>query len=145
MLYLLDRALQQAGLSRLSLQDFVQTDYQLALRLVQEALEQDEQEPRLYIQEHQPEALRELVRELSKAPQDRAEPTDERQVEELVRMVMLLRLNHVTESLNQLRFLQQELQEQGDLRALPYQDLVLQHAQASFRLHRALAQPSIRD
>lgn len=145
MLYLLDRALQQASLSRLSLQDFLHTDYQLLLRLIQQSLEQDDTDPRQYIQDHLPDSLRDLVQEFSRPAQEGSDPTDERQVEELVRMVMLLRLNHVTESLNQLRFLQQELQEQGDLRALPYQDLVMQHAQASFRLHRALNQPLTRE
>ena len=144
-LYLLDRALQQAGLSRLSIQDFVHTDYQLVLRLVQQSLEQDDQEPRQYILDHLPESLVDLVQELSRLPAGQDEIPYNKQVEDLVRAAILLRQNHVEESLNQLRFLQQDLQEQGDPRAAPYSDLVVQHIQAKYRLERAAQQPLTHD
>jgi len=47
----------------------------------------------------------------------------------------------VNESLNQLRHLQQELQEQGELKLSGYQDLVMQYTQLRDRLDRALRQP----
>jgi len=139
-LYQLDRALQQAGLSRMIPQDFENTDYQVVFRLIQQALEQDEMEPQPYLISQAPETLQSLVQDLLAQP-SQEEPLYDRLIEDLVRSVMRLRLNHVYDSLNQLRFLQEDLQEQGDLRAVPYQNLILQHAQIRDRLDRALRQP----
>jgi len=142
-LYMLDRSLQQAGLNRFAIQDFDHTDYQAVLRVIQDALEQEELEPRQYLQQHLPESLQELVQHLA-SPKDLVVVAENRQLEELVRAVMRLRLNRVNESLTQLKFLQEDMQEQGDLRATPYQNLVLQHMQARDRLDRALHQPLTR-
>jgi DNA primase len=142
-LYMLDRSLQQAGLNRFSIQDFDHTDYQAVLRVIQDALEQEELEPRQYLQQHLPESLQELVQRLA-SPKDLVVVAENRLLEELVRAVMRLRLHRVNESLTQLKFLQEDMQEQGDLRATPYQNLVLQHMQARDRLDRALRQPLTR-
>jgi hypothetical protein len=139
-LYQLDRAMQQAGLSRLISQDFENTDYQVVFRLIQQALEQDEMEPQTYLTSQVPESLQSLVQDLLAEP-SQEEPLYDRLIEDLVRCMMRLRLNHINESLNQLRFLQEDLQLQGDLRAVPYQNMVLQHTQIRDRLDRALRQP----
>ena len=138
-LNLLDRALQQAGLNRFSLQDFDHSDCQAILRLAQAALEQDELDPQHYVQANLPDSLQDLYLELLNAKPEAATP--ERQLEELVRAVMRLRLAHVKESLNQLRYLQEELQQQGDPLATPYQSLVMQHTKARELLDLALRQP----
>ena len=57
---------------------------------------------------------------------------------ELFRAVVRLRSTHVSRSLEQLIYLQEELQQQGDPRAAPYGDLVIQHIRARDRLDRAL-------
>jgi DNA primase len=139
-LYQLDRSLQQAGLSRMIPQDFDNTDFQVIFRLIQQALEQDEMEPQTYLTSQAPELLQGLVKELL-APPVQEEPLYDLLIEDLVHSMMRLRLNHVYDSLNQLRFLQEDLQQQGDLRAVPYQSLILQHAQIRDRLDRALRQP----
>jgi DNA primase len=138
-LNLLDRALQQAGLGRFSLPDFEHSDYQAILRLVQQALEQDEQEPHEYVLANVPDSLADLLQALLKAIPEVGAP--ERLLEELVRAVMRLRRSRLNESLNQLRYLQEELQQQGDPRAMPYQELVMQHTRARDLLDRALRQP----
>jgi DNA primase len=138
-LNLLDRALQQAGLSRFLLQDFDHSDYQAILRLAQAALEQDELDPQHYVQANLLGSLQDLYLELLNAKPEAATP--ERQLEELVRAVMRLRLAQVKESLNQLHYLQEELQQQGDPLASPYQSLVMQHTKARELLDRALRQP----
>ena len=137
LLYLLDRTLQEAGLSRLSLEDFEHTDHQLFFRLVHEALEQEEEEPQRYITERAPLDLVERLEELERAS-PAAETTQEKLVAEMVRAVLRLRLHNITKNLNQLRFMQEDAQQQGDLRALSYQELVLQHIQARDILDRAL-------
>src|SRR5450759_3547897 len=93
-LYQLDRALQQAGLSRMIPQDFENTDYQVVFRLIQQALEQDEMEPQPYLISQAPETLQSLVQDLLAQP-SQEEPLYDRLIEDLVRSVMRLRLNHV--------------------------------------------------
>jgi DNA primase len=144
LLYLLDRSLQKASLSRMALQDFDHTDYQLLLRLVQQALEQDDLDPQQYVLANIPETLQDLAQELLQPP-TRPDAPLEAQLEALYRAVIRLRFNHLTESLEQLIYLQQDLQQQGDLRALPYQDLLLQHTRARDLLDRALKQPLARE
>jgi hypothetical protein len=73
-----------------------------------------------------PESLRVLSGELL-ARTDKLDPLEERLLEELLRGVIKLRRVALGENLNQLRFLQEEAQQAGDLRAASYQDLVLQH------------------
>jgi DNA primase len=134
----LDRALQQAGLSRFSLQDFDHSDHQVILGLVQQSLEQDDLEPQQYVQTNLPETLQDLLQGVLVSTPESG--SAERRLEELVRAVMRLRRNRLNESLNQLRYLQEELQQQGDPYATPYQELVMQHTHAREALDRALHQ-----
>ena len=135
-IYLLDRSLQQAGLARLSIQDFDQTDHQLIFRLIQQSLDQEEMDSADYILEHLAPGLQDLGRGLLK-PEIKEIPFD-MQMEELFRTVIRMRSLHVARSLEQLIFLQEDVQQQGDVRAQPYGDLVLQHIHARERLDRAL-------
>jgi len=144
MLYQLDRALQKAGLDRLALQDFYHTDFQLFLHLVQESLEQDEMEPLQNIQTNIPESLQDLAQELLASPDQPESPLDA-QLAALFQAVIRLRSNQIIESLEQLKYLQQDVQDQGDLHAVPYQELVLQHTRSRERLDRALYQPLTQD
>jgi hypothetical protein len=52
---------------------------------------------------------------------------DEKLLEELLRGVIKLRRVAASENLNQLRFLQEEVQQSDNERASFYQDVVLQH------------------
>jgi len=60
MIYSIDRALQAAGLSRITVQDFENADYQVMAHFVLEALEQDQMEPQTYLAEKTPEPLSDL-------------------------------------------------------------------------------------
>jgi len=82
--------------------------------------------------------LEDLLKPLAKG-----EPNTERLLEDLCRSIMRLRHLRINENLNQLRHLQQELQEQGELKQSDYQDLVMQYTQLRDRLDRALRQPGI--
>jgi hypothetical protein len=75
-LYMLDRALQQAGLNPFNPSDFDQFEHQLLARLVQQALAQDSQEWHQYITENIPDTFQEFVDQL-KAPMQFGEPTSE--------------------------------------------------------------------
>jgi len=126
LLHRLDRQLQEAGLQRLINEDFGYTDHQMLLDLIRQSLEQDKTDHYQYVMDHLPEALRELAEELLKQT-EKLDPVEERLLEELQRSIIKLRRLGLNESLNQLRFMQEEAQQQGDLRATSYQEQVLQH------------------
>jgi len=146
LIHLLDRILQQAELGRLETADFERTEHQLVFRLVRDSVEQAEDDPAVYIQAHTAlpqtgQALEDMVGSLRQKPLP-DEPIQDRLVEDLARAVIRMRYQQVGQSLNQLRFLQEDQQEQGDLLTRAYTDLVLQHIQARDRLDRALQQHS---
>jgi DNA primase len=127
LLYRLDRALQEAALSRISAEDFGYTDYQVLFRLVHQSLEQDDEEVHQYLHRNLPPALDGLVDELA-AKAGEPDPLDDRLLEDLFRGVAKIRRMALTESINQLRFLQEEAQQSGDLRAASYREMVQQHS-----------------
>ncbi len=143
-LYLLDRVLGKAGLSRFSAQDFEQVDHQMLAGVVLQSLEQDDLDASQYIQERMPEALKDRVRELLE-PFAQGEPPAEKLMEDLVQTVMLLRQVRTRAHVAQLIFMQQDLQQdEGGLRMEDYQgihEVVLQCTQVLRSVHRVLGQP----
>ncbi len=127
LLYRLDRALQEAALGRISVEDFGYTDYQVLFRLVHQSLEQDDEESGQYLRHNLPPALEGLVDELA-AKVGELDPLDDRLLEDLFRGVAKIRRMALTESINQLRFLQEEAQQSGDLRAASYREMVQQYS-----------------
>lgn len=126
LVYRLDRQLQQYGLVSLAVQDFEYTDHQMMFRLIRESVEQDKTEHHDFVIGQMPESLQGLSRDLI-AQTEKMERLDEKLLEELLRGVIKLRRVEANENLNQLRFLQEEAHQAGDLRASSYQDLVLQN------------------
>ena len=141
-LHLLDRFLLKGGLSRLGVHDFELTDHQMLFSRIQQSLEQDELEPQQYIQHQVPETLASRIQTLL-LPMPMGEPNAEQAAEDLVRTVLTLRLVRVTENVAQVRYLQEELQAQGDLSFGPYQELFVQYTQTLNRLNKALGSPII--
>jgi len=139
-IYLLDRTLLQAGLSRFGPQDFEQSSHQMLLRLLQQALEQDQIDDSHFILQNLPESLEELVQEL-RTPMPFREPTQDQLKEDLARSVFILRQVRVNESIEQLHSLQQDLEEQGDVGLRPYHDLIVQYTQTLARINQALSHP----
>jgi DNA primase len=139
-LYLLDRSLQQAGLNPSNSSDFDQFEHQLIARLIQQALAQDSQEWHQYIQENVPETLHSFIEKL-KSPMSLGEPNSEQLIEDLVRTMIALRLLRVSESIDQMRFMQEDLQEQGEQNLTPYHQIMVQYTQTLARLERAFANP----
>jgi len=126
LIYRLDRLLQQYGLVALTAQDFEYTDHQMMFRLIRESVEQDKTEHHDFVIGAMPESLQDLSHDLT-AQTEKLERLDEKLLEELLRGVIKLRRVEANENLNQLRFLQEEAHQAGDLRASSYQDLVLQN------------------
>ena len=136
-LQLLDRALQKNGLSRLDVTDFEYADYQILARLLIQSLEQDRQEPQEYLTQNIPEELTALMEELQNDPMLEKKNAQILQ-EDLIRSVMKLRLVHVNEGLQQMRFLMEEIQEAGEAGINPYQDNMLHYTLLRSRLDLAL-------
>ena len=143
LLYRLDRALQESGLHALSLEDFEYTENQTLFRAVKASLEQDELEAYDHISANLPEALGELMKKLFSETEELS-PVEERLLEEALRGVIKLRRMGLNESLNQLRFFQEEAQQKGDLGENSYQELVMQHALMLRTLDEAQRRLSLR-
>jgi DNA primase len=143
LLYRLDRLLQEYGLIKLAVQDFEYTDHQLLFGLIREAVEQDKTEHHEFVVESLPLSLQGLTRELI-AQTPKLEHVEEKLLEELLRGVIKLRRVATGENLNQLRYLQEEAQQVGDLRAASYRDLVLKHTKLLRALDQAYQKMSLR-
>jgi DNA primase len=143
LLYRLDRLLQEFGLIALAAQDFEYTDNQLLFGLIRESVEQDKTEHHDFVMDSLPESLQVRSQELVKET-EKLERMEEKQLEELLRSVIKLRRVAAGENLNQLRFLQEEAHQDGDLRAASYQDLVLQHTRLLRDLDQAYRKMSMK-
>ena len=116
LLYRLDRGLLEAGLGRMAAEDFGYTDHQVLFRLVRQSLEQDANDASDYLRQNLPPSLESLVDELAAKPGE-LDPLDDRLLEDLFRAVVKIRRTALTENINQVRFLQEDSQQSGDLRA----------------------------
>ncbi len=138
LLFRLDRALQQAALGRMTPEDFGYTDHQVLFRLVRQSLEQDAHDPDQFLRQNLPPALENLADELI-AQAGELDPVEDRLLEDMFRGVVKIRHMALNESINQLRFLQEEAQQSGDsdLRAASYRDMVQQHTMLLRNLDQA--------
>jgi len=137
LVYRLDRALQEYGLTALDAQDFDHTDHRLLFGIIRESVEQYKTEHHDFVVGALPESLEARSDELVQKT-EKLEKRDEKVLEELLRGVIKLRRVAAGENLNQLRFLQEEAQGQkGDSRASSYIDLVLQHTRLLRELDEA--------
>ena len=143
LVYRLDRSLQEFGLTALNAQDFEYTDHQMLFGLIREAVEQDKTEHHEFVVDAMPVSLQGLSRELV-AQAEKLERAEEKLLEELLRGVIKLRRMTAGENLNQLRFLQEEAHQGGDLRAASYQGLVLQHTRLLRDLDQAYRKMSLK-
>jgi DNA primase len=141
--YELDRKLQQASLAALAAEDFEYTDNQLLFRLIHQSLEQVEADHHAYVAAHVPEALQALTGELL-AQTEKLDPVQDRLLEELFRGVVKIRQLAVEQNINQLRFIMEEAQQEGDLRVTNYQQMAVQHSRLRNTLDRALQKNGLR-
>jgi len=144
LLYRLDRLLQQHGLVALAVDDFDYTDHQIMFRLIRESVEQDKTEHHDFVMESIPESLQGLSRELIVQTEQLLDRLDEKLLEEMLRGVIKLRRVAANENLTQLRFLQEDAYQAGDLRASHYQELVLQNTKLIRDLDQASRKMSLK-
>jgi len=143
LLYRLDRLLQEHNLLKLAVQDFEYTDHQMFFGLIRESVEQDKTEHHEFVVESVPASLQSLLQELE-SQTEKFERMEEKLLEELLRGVIKLRRVAAGENLNQLRYLIEEAQQVGDLRAASYQSLVLKHTRLLHDLDQAYRKLSLK-
>jgi DNA primase len=143
LLYRLDRLLQENNLLKLAVQDFEYTDHQMMFGLIRESVEQDKTEHHEFVVESVPASLQSLLQELD-SQAEKFERMEDKLLEELLRGVIKLRRVAAGENLNQLRYLQEEAQQVGDLRAASYQGLVLKHTRLLHDLDQAYRKMSLK-
>ena len=144
LLHRLDRQLQETGLQRLINEDFGYTDHQILLELIRQSLEQDQVDHHQYVVEHIPDPLKELANELLQQTES-LDPVEGKILEELVRVVQTLRRKIADESIQQIRFLQEEAQQAGDsVRVKEYTTQMVQFTLLRNTLDQASLQSSRR-
>ncbi len=127
LLYLLDRGLVEAGLDRMTPEDFGYTDHQVLFRLVRQSLGQDDHDAVDFLHRNLPPSLETLVDELAAKPGE-LDPVDDRLIEDLFRAVVKIRRTALTENISQLGVLQKDAQTSGDLRIASYREMVQQYS-----------------
>jgi DNA primase len=140
-LQMLDRVLQKVALHRLDVSDFDHSDFQILVRVIMQSLEQDQMEPDAYLLNSVPENLQVVLETLLAEPLENEINLEQKLQEDLVRSVLNLRLLRVNEGLQQMRFLLQEIEEQGESGINPYQDMILRYTLLRGRLDQALGRP----
>lgn len=143
MLYRLDRTLQEFGLSALAVEDFEYTDHQLLFGVVRMAVEQDEKDHHHYVMTHLPDAVADLSKELL-AKTETLDLLDDKLMEELLARFMDLRRANAMANNNQLRFLQEEEQQQGGENMKMYQEQTMQLSKLIHNLDQAKRKLSLK-
>jgi DNA primase len=136
LLYRIDRRLQEFSLSRMGFEDFGYTDHKELFRQVRQSLEQDDAPPDEYLLDHLPETLVGLVQELQAQPVQ-LDPVEDRTLDDLTRTILKIRRLGIDENINQLRFFQEDAQQQGDLREDVYMEMVSQARRSRLTLDQA--------
>jgi len=137
LLYQVDRRLQEAELARLTQEDFKHSDHRSIFRLLQESVDQDIAEPLDFIMGHLNLEMMNIADEVL-AMTAKLDPNDDRVFEDLLRGILDIRRRSLYQDMDYLRFLQEEAQTEGDLRANQYRQMVLQYTRTKKLLDKAL-------
>jgi DNA primase len=141
MVYRIDRALQQAGLARLSVEDFKLTSHQELFQLVLESLHQDYIEPVNFTLDNLPLPLVDIAENIL-IQTGEVNPQEERVQADLIRMILNLRKRNLQAYNNELRFLQEEAQENENEQINHYLTITASNIEQLKRLDAALGKPT---
>lgn len=139
LIYRLDRKLEEYGLSPLAVEDFEYTDHQMLFNVLRQAMSQDEKDHGQYVISQMPEALSTLTNELL-AQTEKLDVLDDRLLEDILGRFLDLRRTHAMTNVNQLRFMQEDEQQQGGENLKIYQEQAIQFT----RLLRGLDQAKLK-
>ena len=136
LIYHIDRGLKEHGLEPFSALDFRHTDHQVIYRCIHLSLQQGESEPLHFVLNHLPEEMMNTADQVLSQTEE-IDPQNQRVLEDILRTVIISRLQSVSQQLDYLRYAQEDLQAQGDLKASQYQSTMGQYAELLGRLHKA--------
>jgi hypothetical protein len=137
LVYRLDRAMQEFGLPRLSMNDFQRAEHQTLFQLVQESLDQNVSEPLHFVLNSLSLPLMDKADDLLKRT-EKLDPVEDRVFEDVLRAILNLRILYVRESLDYLRFIMDEAQQLGDLPDKEYKSGVSHYSRMLNHLYSAL-------
>ena len=137
LVYLVDRALLENGLSRLSVDDFQSADHQILLQLSDDSLKQDRSEPNIFVQNSLTLHLMELADRLL-VQTEKLDPNEDKVLEDLLRALIVLRQRRLFQQIDHLRYLMEEAQGSPETSVAEYQKTMVQYITARSRLDRAL-------
>jgi len=136
LIYHINRGLKEHGLEPFGAIDFQHTDHQVIYRQIHQSLQQGESEPLNYLLNHLPEEMMSTADQVLSQTEE-IDPQNDRVLEDILRTVVLSRLKNVNQQLDYMRYAQEDLQAQGDLKASQYQSTMSQYAELLGRLHKA--------
>ncbi len=137
LVYKVDRELGKEGLTRFDEKDFQNTDFQILVGLIKEALKQSEEEPRDYVISHIPENFLGIVDELL-ARTKNLDPKADKVLEDLMRAFLNLRKWQIVKNNDHLRYLQETNHENGDYKAIEYQKNITHYLQEKHKIDKAM-------
>jgi DNA primase len=137
LIYNADRVMQEAGLPRLAADDFSRADRQAIFHLVRQSLNQTDAEPLEFVLNRLPPDLVEAADHVL-AQTARLDPKSERVLEDFLRALLDLRRRSLRQHIDYLRYLMEESQQQGDLRAGEYGQMMLRSAKVLDSLDRTI-------
>jgi DNA primase len=137
LVYRVDRALQENGLNRISVDDLQTGDHQALLQLVDDSLKQDHSEPQLFVQNSLSLPLMDLVDRLL-AKTDQLDPNEDKVMEDLVRTLLVLRQRRLFQEIEHIQFLMEEAQMVEDQDVADIQKTMMEYIAARSRLDQAL-------
>ena len=145
LIYKIDRALKQAGLPHLEVEDFQNTAHQEIFRATVSALKQDHLEPANFALEGIPFQLLEQAETILVQSKE-IDPRQDYVLEDLIRTVLRMRLEQLRISNNQLRFLMEDQEAQEDQQnILEFSQTMQKNSQVLYRIQKALASPQIKN
>ncbi len=142
-IYRINRFMQNQSLERLSEADFQSSQHQHLLELIFQANQQTELEPDEFMQEKMSDELGALFEPLNQAGTDREEKVDDqRELEDILRTVMLARQYAVNYQIQEYRFLQEaEGGQAGEAEKQVFQNQLIKLIRLRGVLDKALATP----
>jgi DNA primase len=137
-MYMVDRALQAAGLPRISAADFEQAEYHELAVLLLAGVRSVEMDPLPHVRQSTSEALQPLLEQLLQ-PMAKKEPTEQQLLEDLALTLLSLRRLRIQMNLDQLRFMTDDPEVSQNRQE--FDTMFMQLTQMRSLLDRALAKP----
>ena len=137
LIYRADRLMQESSLPRLGSDDFSRADQQAIFLLIRQSLDQVDAEPLDYVLNRLPPDLVEVADGILTRTQ-KLDPSDDRVLADLLRALLDLRRRNLRQSIDYLRYLMEESQQQGNLRASEYGQAMRQNLKTLESLDRAI-------